>query len=169
MNFRVELGKGRPSETKGVGGCDEVSWSNEGCRRCESFDACLLIRMLLKFGVELTELFVPAIDRLERNQLDRVGGEIGSVALVFGLGSAVFDFVRGAVEFCNDPPGTGEGICQLVDQSTARVGANCPASKHNITNGEVLWVWTARINKLAVPRMLLLDQKTPNITKCREA
>ena len=41
-NFRVELSKGRPSETKGVGGCDEVSWNDKGCRRCESFDACLL-------------------------------------------------------------------------------------------------------------------------------
>ena len=93
MNFHVKLGEGRPSETKGVGGCDEVSWNNEGCWRCESFDACLLIRMLLTFAVELTELVVCAIDRLERNQLDRVGGEMGSVALVFGLGSAVFDFV----------------------------------------------------------------------------
>ena len=133
MNFHIELGKGRPRETKGVGGCDEVSWNDEGCWRCESFDAYLLIRMLLKFAVVLTELVVCAIDRLERNQLGRVGGEIGSVAFVFGLGSAVFNFVQGNVEFCNDPPGTGEGIYQFVDQSMARVRADCPASKHNIT------------------------------------
>ena len=125
--------------------------------------------MLFKFAVELTELVVRAIDRLERNQLDRVGGEIGSVALVFGLGSAVFNFVRGTVEFCNYPPGTGEGICELVDQSTACIRADCPASEHNITNGEELWIRTARVNKLAVPRTLLFDQKTHNITKCREA
>ncbi len=60
-------------------------------------------------------------------------------------------------------------MCQFVDQSTAHVGADYPASEHNITNGEELWVWMVRIHKLAVPSMLLLDQKTHNITKCREA
>ena len=57
--------------------------------------ARLFIWMLLYFAVKLTKLVVRAIDRLEWYQLDRIGGEIGSVALVFSLGSAVFNVVRG--------------------------------------------------------------------------
>ena len=30
MNFSVELSKGRPSETKGVGGCDEAVGMTKG-------------------------------------------------------------------------------------------------------------------------------------------
>ena len=70
--------------------------------------------MLLYFAVKLTKLVVHSIDRLEWDQLDRVGGEIGSVVLVFCLGSAVFDFVRGALEFHSDPPGTGERYVSLL-------------------------------------------------------
>ena len=77
--------------------------------------------------VELTELVVCAIDRLEGNPLDRVGGEIGSVALVFDLRSAVFNLVQGTMEL---------GICQLVNQSTVHVEADCAVSEHNITDGE---------------------------------
>jgi hypothetical protein len=39
--------------------------------------------MLFYFAVKLTKLAVRAIDRLEWYQFDRIGGEIGSVALVF--------------------------------------------------------------------------------------
>ncbi len=45
--------------------------------------------------VKLAKLVVRAIDRLEWYQLDRIGGEIESVALVFRLGSAVFNFILG--------------------------------------------------------------------------
>ena len=113
--------------------------------------------MLLNFAVKLTKLVVRAINRLEWYQFDRIGGEIGSVAPVFRFGSAVFNFVRGTFEFCDDPPGAGE--------RTARIGADGPTSKHNISNVKQLWIRTAGINKLAMPGTLLLDQKTSYVSK----
>ena len=121
--------------------------------------------MLLYFAVKLTRLVVCAIDRLEWYQLDRIGGEIGSVALVFCFGSAVFNFVRGTFEFRDDLPRAGERICELGDHATARIGADGPTSKHNISDGKQLWIRTVGINKFAMPGTLLLDQKTSYVSK----
>jgi hypothetical protein len=48
----------------------------ERLRRRETIDACLDVRMLGYFLVELSELIVRTIERLERNYFRRVGRQV---------------------------------------------------------------------------------------------
>jgi hypothetical protein len=116
-------------KAKGIIGCEDLSWDNKGRWRCRSFDAGLFVLMFFKLVVELTILVIHVINWSERNQRDRKGGEIGSMLLVFGLGGTVLNLVRGAMEFGNDPPRTGKGVCKLVDLTACRVGATAHCAK----------------------------------------
>jgi hypothetical protein len=61
----VEFGQSRPSECKSAGRCDEISGHPKGGRRCEAFDAGLLIRVIADLPVNLVELIIGTVKRLE--------------------------------------------------------------------------------------------------------
>ena len=121
--------------------------------------------MLFKLAVELTILVIHVVNWAERNQPDRLGGEIGSMLLVFGLGGTVLILVRGAMEFGNDPPWTSKGVRKLVNLTACYVGANSLSRKNNVTNQIEFWIRPAQVDKFVMVSPFFFHQQACNVTE----
>ena len=84
--------------------------------------------------MDLAELIIGTVKRLEGNQFHRIRREVRCVLLVLLLCCHMLDFVGGTVQLGSDKPWTwtGEGIDKFINLPASSDGLGCVMSYNGV-------------------------------------
>ena len=118
--------------------------------------------------MDLAELIIGTVERLEGNQFRRIRREVRCVLLVLPLCRHMLDFVGGTVQFGSDKPWTGEGIDKFINLPLPSVGSSCATSKNGVAERINLRVGLPCVDEFPMISPLFVDKEGSNFPECGE-
>ena len=169
-NIIVQLGKRRPMECLTPVGDGKVCRYLVRLDRRKPFNPGFLEWVCGNWFVELSITCICAIDRLERDEFERIRGQVRCVFLFFSAGLlTMLKFIGGTLEESSHAPRPCKSKLKLVHDLSSGVRPNCPSSKDDVANGINSWVWAARINVFSMISALLLNEQFCNFAADRQS
>ncbi len=119
--------------------------------------------------MNLVELIIGTVERLEGDQFCRIRREVQCVLLVLPLCCHMLDFVGCTVKFDSDEPWTGEGIDKFINLPAPGVGSGCATSKNGVADRVNLRVGLSCIDEFSMISLLFVNKEGSNFPECGEA
>ena len=118
--------------------------------------------------MDLAELIIGTVKRLEGDQSRRLRIEVRCMLLVLPLCRHMLDFVGGTVQFGSDKPWTGEGIDKFINLPAPSVGSGCAMSKNSVADAINLRVGLSCVDEFPMISPLFVNKEGSDFPECRE-
>ena len=118
--------------------------------------------------MNLAELIIGTVKRLEGDQSRRLRIEVRCMLLVLPLCRHMLNFVGGTVQFGSDEPWTGEGIDKFINLPAPSVGSGCASRKQGVADGVDFRVGSTCVDEFPMISPLFVNKEGSNLSGCGE-
>jgi hypothetical protein len=118
--------------------------------------------------MNLAELIIGTVERLEGDQFRRIRREVRCVLLVLPLRHHMLNFVRGTVQFGSDKPWTSEEIDKCINLPAPSVRSDCATSKNGVVDGINIRVGSSCVDEFPMICPLFVNKEGSNFPECGE-
>jgi hypothetical protein len=118
--------------------------------------------------MDLAELIIGTVERLEGDQFRRIRREVRCMLLVLPLCPHMLDFVGSTIQFGSDKPWTGEGIDKFINLPAPSIGSGCASCKHGVADGVDFRVGSTCVDEFPMISPLFVKKEGSNLPECGE-